>query len=330
MTVGPPLFEKMSFLLQKPGHHNRSPTLILLVVACLASVVNVSAHFLEETQRVISSTQSSLADDSTERPTERLLQQQTSCPAKAFSVTTALYIVSSASDADIANTLPSCLGQTQCQVQVAASESCVSSIQLRANSVVDTARNCTAGGQPVYSCKGLVVSPELYTAATSGQCVDDWQQSSVQCPGALLQRAIYQGIVTGKCSPDCASGKDAQQMLSTQGSAQCKRLSLRFSASNFAEAVKLRQATDTLALDALNTCWSNGGNPWQALAMEQSGPLPQFPTTDMLFRAYDHLNMQLPPRSSCVVFQASGRHRCTQDWNNCRHPTALVNQVTVL
>ncbi|BDA45042.1 probable disintegrin and metalloproteinase with thrombospondin motifs at N-terminal half [Coccomyxa sp. Obi] len=59
-------------------------------------------------------------------------------------------------------------------------------------------------------------------------------------------------------------------MLSTQGSAQCKRLSLRFLASNFAEAVKLRQATETLALDALNTCWSNGGNSWQALAMEQS------------------------------------------------------------
>lgn len=277
--MGVRLLGKMNSLVQKPGHHNRSPTLILLVVVCLASVVTACAHFLEETQQV-TSTQSSLADESSERPTERLLQQQTSCPAKAFNVLTAIYIVGSASDADIANTLPSCLGQTQCQVQVAASESCVSSIQLRAKSLTDTARNCTAGGQPVYSCKGFVVSPEVYTAATSGQCLDDWQQSSVQCPGALLQRAIYQGIVTGKCSPGCASSKDAKQMLSTQGSAQCKRLSLRFSASNFAEGVKLRQATDTLALDVLNTCWSNGGNSWQALAMEQSGPLsPLSPQT---------------------------------------------------
>ncbi len=274
MTVGAPLLGEMDSLVQKPGHHNRSLTLILINVVCLASLLTAFVHSLDNTQQV-SSTEFSLAVDSSKRPTERLLQQQTKCPAKAFNVSTAIYIVGSGSDAEIANTLPSCLGQTQCQVQVAASESCVSSTLLRASSLTDPAQNCTTGGQPVYSCKGFVVSPEIYTAATSGQCLDDWQQSSVQCPGALLQRAMYQAIATGKCSPDCASSKDANQMLSTQGSAQCKRLSLRFLASNFAEAVKLRKATETLALDALNTCWSNGGNSWQALAMEQSGLPPQ-------------------------------------------------------
>lgn len=244
----------------------------LAVIGCVA--VRVSGNTAEVIGGGLSTGSPSLALGGSLdiiRPTERHLQQQNSCPAKAFNVTTSIYIVGSGSDAEVANTLPSCLGQTQCQVQVAESESCISSLQLRANSVIDPTRNCSAEGQLVYACKGFVVSPEVYTAATSGQCLDDWQQSSVQCPGALLQRAIYQGIVTGKCSSECAPVKDARQMLSTLGSAQCKRLSLRFSASNFAEAVKLRQATGTLALDVLNTCWSNGGNSWQALAMEQSG-----------------------------------------------------------
>jgi len=211
--------------------------------------------------------------DIVSRPTERLLQQEFSCPAGAFNVTTAVYIVGAGSDLELANSMPSCLGQTQCQMQVAASESCTSSVQLHANSLLDSAQNCTAGSQPVYACKGFVVSPEVYRTATSGQCLDDWQQSSVQCPGVLLQRAIYQGIVSGKCSPDCIAAKDAQRMLSTLGSAQCRRLSLRFSASNFADATKIKKATESLALDALNTCWNNGGSSWQALAVEQSGEL---------------------------------------------------------
>lgn len=246
---------------------------IFLAVSCYI-VVSASVISAEGSQGIIRTGSLSTvlgSDFNIIRPTERQLQQQNSCPVKAFNVTTSAYIVGSGSDAEVATTLPSCLGQTQCQVQVAASESCISSMQLRANSVIDPSRNCSAEGQLVYACKGFVVSPEVYAAATSGQCSDDWQQSSVQCPGALLQRAIYQGIVSGKCSPECAPTKDARQMLSTLGSAQCRKLSLRFSASNFAEAVKLRRATETLALDALNTCWSNSGNSWQALAMEQSG-----------------------------------------------------------
>lgn len=59
----------------------------------------------------------------------------------------------------------------------------------------------------------------------------------------------------------------------TMGSLACTRVTLQLGASNFAEALKLKQAMQSTGMDSLNSCWSSDSS-WQLLAMEESGALP--------------------------------------------------------
>ena len=156
-------------------------------------------------------------------------QQQGNCPASAFNVTTALYVTASPDSLpQLAGTLASCLGQAPCQVRIAAADACTAALQVHSQSLSDFPRNCTAGSLPVYACKGIAVSPELFAAATGGRCADSWQLPRVQCPGAQLQRAVYASITSGQCSAECAAGQGPQALVAVPGPpGQCMRLALQ-------------------------------------------------------------------------------------------------------
>jgi hypothetical protein len=184
-------------------------------------------------------------------------------------VTTTLYITGTDDFAQLASTLPSCLGQAACAVQIVTSDSCATSLMANASS------NCSADSQPVFACKGFVVAPELYNAANAGQCTDDWQRSSVQCPSAQLQRSLYNAIMSGKCAAACSATQGPQQAVGqlASGGGRCARVQLRVSAASFSAALRQKQATLAGGLDALNACWANGGRSWQVAALEAPGEL---------------------------------------------------------
>ncbi len=64
-----------------------------------------------------------------------------------------------------------------------------------------------------------------------------------------------------------------QQALMTAGTLACSRVTLELSASNLAEALKLKQAMQSTGMNSLNSCWSSDSS-WQLLVMEESGALP--------------------------------------------------------
>ena len=91
-----------------------------------------------------------------------------------------------------------------------------------------------------------------------------------ECAKELL---FYYSCLAGKCAQQCAPADASQPALMTMGSLACTRVTLQLGASNFAEALKLKQAMQSTGMDSLNSCWSSDSS-WQLLAMEESGALP--------------------------------------------------------
>lgn len=201
-----------------------------------------------------------------------LIAQAGSCPAPAFNVTTAIYITGSEDFAQLASTLPSCLNQAPCRVQIVTSYSCATSLV----SSGDSTDNCSTGSQPVFICKGIAVAAELYNAVQNGQCDDSLQRGSVQCPTAELQRSLYNAILSGRCSQGCSQASGPQQQVAVVGASagQCAHAQLRVGVPSLADALRQKQATLASAIDALNACWANGGRSWQIAALEAPG-VPQ-------------------------------------------------------
>ena len=255
---------------RKPSGATPLSIWLLICLSCLGTG-RLSAEFTSDEHGQITRVGSALTSR-VEAVSRRMLQQDAStCPYASFNVTTSVYAVGSGSSTEVMSSLPTCLGQTSCQLTVSETESCTSTLQLRSTSLTDQPRNCSSGSDLVYACKGFVVSPDVYNSAASGHCADDWQQQTVHCPAAQLQRSVYQAITSGRCSVECIATANTYQLVSTLGSGQCKRLALRFTAQSFTEAVKLRQTIEAVALDALNTCWTSSSSSWQALALDRTG-----------------------------------------------------------
>ena len=184
-------------------------------------------------------------------------------------MTTAIYVTGTEDFAQLAGTLSSCLNQAPCAVQMVTSDSCATSLAGGAAS----AGNCSLGTQAVYACRGFAVSAELYDAVQNGQCDDSLQRGSVQCPTAELQRALYNAVLSGRCSAGCrqASGPLQQVGLLGGSAGQCAHAQLRVGVASLADALRQKQATLGSAIDALNACWANGGRSWQVAALEAPG-----------------------------------------------------------
>ena len=95
------------------------------------------------------------------------------------------------------------------------------------------------------------------------------QQKEQECVAELL---LYYSCLAGKCAQQCAPADASQPTLMTMGALACTRVTLQLGASNYAEALKLKQAMQSTGMDSLNSCWSSDSS-WQLLAMEESGAL---------------------------------------------------------